>query len=247
MTGESQQILRARKGDPVPLSRTTRTVLSALIPLAILGCVISILSIPPDARLGTMVRFVMFHGASTWVNMGTFTLAGLLGLTYLFGVRRVLPWNEAFRWFSLALWIVNAILGILSMQLLWGGILWDEPRLLMTFGILAGSIVTLALQLIFDRPAIPAALDAALAGTLWYLVLVLPNLFHPDSPVFSSGDPAFIIGFFGMVGTIALAALSIVTLIARRGGGEADGAGVREPSPAPEPVLVGAVEEPAGE
>ena len=231
----------------MPLSKTFRSVLMALMVLAVLGCVVSILSIPPDAKLGTMVRFVMFHGAATWVNMGTFTLVGLLGLAYLFGARRALPWNEAFRWLSLALWVVNTILGILSMQLLWGGILWDEPRLLMTFGILAGSIVTLALQLIFDRPAIPAALDALLAGTLWYLVLVLPNLFHPDSPVFSSGDPAFIIGFFGMVGTIALAALSIVTLIARRGGGEADGAGVREPSPAPEPVLVGAMEEPVGE
>lgn len=219
----------------------------ALIVLAILGCIISILSIPPDAKLGTMVRFVMFHGAATWVNMGTFTLAGLLGLAYLFGARRALPWNEAFRWFSLALWVVNTILGILSMKLLWGGILWDEPRLLMTFGILAGSIVTLAAQLIFDRPLIPAALDALLAGGLWFLVLVLPNLFHPDSPVFSSGDPAFIIGFFGMVGTIAVAALSIVTLIARRGGGEADGAGVREPGPEPEPVLVGAVEKSVGE
>ncbi|MBN2841280.1 MAG: hypothetical protein JXP37_10035 [Coriobacteriia bacterium] len=231
----------------MPLSKTARTGLVALIALAIVGCVISILSIPPDAKLGTMVRFVMFHGAATWVNMGTFTLAGLLGLAYVFGVRRALAWNAAFRWFSLVLWIINTVLGILSMKLLWGGILWDEPRLLMTFGILAGSIVTLAIQLIFDRPAFPAVLDALLAGTLWFLVLVLPNLFHPDSPVFSSGDPAFIIGFFGMVVTIALAALAIATLIARRGGGESDGAGVREPGPAPRPVLVGAVEKPTGE
>ena len=211
------------------LSKTTRTTLLALIALAVVGCVVSILSIPPDARLGKMVRFVMFHGAATWVNMGTFTLAGLLGLAFVFGVRRVLPWNEAFRWFSLGLWVVNTVLGTLSMKLLWGGILWDEPRLLMTFGILAGSVVTLALQLIFDKPVIPAVVDAVLAGSLWYLVLVLPNLFHPDSPVFNSDNPAFIIGFFGMVGTIAVVALSIVVFIARRGGGGADGAGVVEP------------------
>jgi hypothetical protein len=230
----------------LPLSRTVRTALFALIALAIVGCIIAILSIPPDARLEEMVRFVMFHGAATWVNMGTFTLAGLLGLAYVLGVRRTLSWNEAFRWFSLALWIVNTVLGILSMKLLWGGILWDEPRLLMTFGILAGSIVTLALQLIFDHPRIPAVLDALLAGALWFLVLVLPNLFHPDSPVFSSGDPAFIVGFFGMVGTIALAALAIVTLIAQRGGGgSATAVGVRTPDPAPEPVLVGALDETA--
>ena len=232
----------------MPQSKTSRTALLALIAIAVVGCVISILSIPPDAKLGTMVRFVMFHGAATWVNMGTFTLAGLLGIAYVLGARRMLRWSEAFRWFSLALWVVNTVLGILSMKLLWGGILWDEPRLLMTFGILAGSIVILALQLIFDHPKIPAVLDALLAGTLWFLVLVLPNLFHPDSPVFSSGDPAFIIGFFGMVGTIALAALAIITLIARRGGGgSATAVGARVPGPAPEPVLVGALDEPVDE
>lgn len=232
----------------MPSSRTARIAPVALIAIAIVGCVISILSIPPDAKLDTMVRFVMFHGASTWVNMGTFTLAGVLGIAYTLGARRLLSWGEAFRWLSLALWIVNTVLGILSMKLLWGGILWDEPRLLMTFGILAGSIVILALQLIFDHPRIPALLDALLAGVLWYLVLMLPNLFHPDSPVFNSGDPAFIVGFFGMVGTIALAALSIATLIARRNeNGGADAAGVRQPGPSPEPALVGAVEESAGE
>lgn len=197
----------------MPRSKTASITLITLIALAVIGCTVSILSIPPDATLGTMVRFVMFHGASTWVNMGTFTLAGVLGLVYVAGGHRVRVWNEALRWFSLALWVVNSALGILSMKLLWGGILWDEPRLMMTFGILAAAITTLALQLIFDHPAIPAVLDAAIAGTLWFLVLVLPNLFHPDSPVFSSGDPAFIIGFFGMVGTIALAAFSIVALI----------------------------------
>lgn len=204
----------------MPLAKTTRTVLYAAITIAVAGCAVSILSIPPDARLGTMVRFVMFHGASTWVNMGTFTLAGIFGIAYVLGAGGALRWAEAFRRFSLPMWAVNTVLGIVSMQLLWGGILWNEPRLLMTFGILAAAIVILALQLVFDHPKVPAALDALLAGALWYLVLVLPNLFHPDSPVFSSGDPAFIVGFFGMVGSIAVAALAIVILVARRGRGE---------------------------
>jgi len=227
----------------MPLAKTTRIMLYASIAIAGAGCAVSILSIPPDAKLGTMVRFVMFHGASTWVNMGTFTLAGLFGIALLLGIKGAQPWNEAFRWFSLPMWMANTVLGIMSMLLLWGGILWDEPRLLMTFGILAAAIVILALQLIFSRPKLSAALDALLAGTLWYLVLVLPNLFHPDSPVFSSGDPAFINGFFAMVGTIAIVALAIVTLVARRGRGD-DGktAGAPVPSTPREPVLVGAAE-----
>lgn len=200
----------------MPLSKTTRTVLIALIPLAAAACVASILSIPADARLGTMVRFVMFHGASTWVNMGTFTLAGIFGVASILGAAKLGRWGEAFRWFSLPLWMVNTVLGILSMQLIWGGILWDEPRLIMTFGLLAGSVIILGIQLIFDNPKIPAALDAVLAASLWFLVLVLPNLFHPDSPVFNSENAAYIYGFFGMVGSLAVIALAIVTLVARR-------------------------------
>lgn len=200
----------------MPLPKTARTVLLALIPLAAVACAISIVSIPPDARLGTMVRFVMFHGASTWVNMATFTLAGLAGVGYLAGMRGPLPWGQALRWFSLPLWVVNTVLGILSMQWIWGGILWREPRLLMTFGLLAAAVIILAIQLIVESPKVPAALDALLAASLWFLVLVLPNLFHPDSPVFSSENSAYIIGFFGMVGSIAVVAFSIVVLVARR-------------------------------
>lgn len=200
----------------MPLSRNARIGLVAVIALAAVACVVSVLAIPPDQRLGTMVRFVMFHGASTWVNMGTFTLAGVLGLAFVFGAGKLGRWGEAFRWLSLPLWGVNTILGILSMQLIWGGILWDEPRLLMTFGLLAGSVVILAMQLIVDHPKVPAVLDAVLAAALWFLVLALPNLFHPDSPVFSSENSAYIYGFLGMVGSIAVAVLAIVTLVARR-------------------------------
>lgn len=198
------------------LSKTARTALVAAIPLAVVACAVAILSIPPDARLGTMVRFVMFHGASTWVNMATFTLAGLFGLAYVAGLRRALRWGQAFRWISLPLWGVNTVLGLLSMEWLWGDILWREPRLLMTFGLLAGALVILAMQLIVDNPTVPAVLDALLAGSLWFMVLVLPNLFHPDSPVFGSENPAFVVGFLGMVGSLAVIAMAIVTLVAKR-------------------------------
>lgn len=200
----------------MPLSKTARTVSISLIALAAVACVAAILSIPPDEKLGTMVRFVMFHGASTWVNMGTFTLAGAFGIAYLLGVRGALRWGQAFWWIALPHWTVNTILGILSMKFIWGGILWDEPRLIMTFGLLAASIVVLTISLIFDHPKIPAALDALLAAALWYLVLVLPNLFHPDSPVFNSDSKVYIYAFLGMVVSIAVIALAIGTLVAKR-------------------------------
>jgi hypothetical protein len=114
------------------------------------------------------------------------------------------------------LWTINTVLGVLSMQLIWGGILWDEPRLMMTFALEVAAIVILAVQLIFDHPKVPAVLDALLATALWGMVLLLPNMFHPDSPVFSSGNWEYIGRFFGMVITLTGIAVCIATLIARR-------------------------------
>jgi len=227
----------------VALSKNARTLLLGLIVAAAVACAFFVSRIPPDETLGTMVRFVMYHGASTWVNMATFTLAGVLGLAFVVGLLRTPRWGEAFRWISLPLWGINTVLGILSMKLIWGGILWDEPRLHMTFGLLAAAFVVFAVQMIaHGLPKIPAVLDAILAGSVWLLVLVVPNLFHPDSPVFSSGNWDYIGNFFGIVGSLAVIAISIAVLIAKRGDGGTQGAGVREPVDAPAPVLAGVAE-----
>ncbi len=199
----------------MPLTKTTRTVLYVVMLAAAAVCALSVLSIPPAVGLGYGVRLAMFHGASTWVNMATFTLAGAVGAAYLLGVKRLRAWGEAFRWVSLPLWTINTVLGIVSMKVLWGAILWDEPRLLMSFGLLGGALVVFAVQMIFDSPRHPAVLDGLLAATLWVLVLVLPNLFHPDSPVFASGDE-YLRGFFGMVGSLAVIAFAVVVLLGSR-------------------------------
>ena len=199
-----------------PVSSRTKTALMFGIVLAAIVATIAILVTPPDEKLGTMVRFVMFHGAATWVNMATFTLAGVFGIAYLLGLNGARSWGESMRWVSLPLWTINSILGLLSMQMIWGGILWTEPRLGMTFGVLGGAMVIFAAQMLFNAPKVTAVLDVLLAGTLWTLILVLPNLFHPDSPIFQSGNWAYIGGFLGMVAGVGLATACIATLVARR-------------------------------
>jgi len=222
-------------------SRSNTSLYAALAAFAAVAAIL-VAAIPPDEKLGGMVRLVMFHGASTWVNMATFTLAGALGIAYIAGASGMRRWGEAFRWISLPLWSINTVLGLLSMKLIWGGILWDEPRLWMTFGLLGAALFVLALQLVFDIPRLTAVLDALLAISLWALVLLLPNLFHPDSPVFSSGNWAFIGPFLGIVVAILGITVVIATLIARRPDGGEAGAGMREPAVAPEPELATAAE-----
>ncbi|MDI6901013.1 MAG: hypothetical protein QMC79_04910 [Anaerosomatales bacterium] len=224
-----------------PLSHRTRRTLWAVIAAMAVVAAVLVFTTPPDVKLGAMLRLVLFHGASTWVNLGTFTLAGALGVGALLGMKRLVPYGEAFRWISLPLWGVNTVLGLLSMQLIWGGILWDEPRLSMTFYVLAASVIVVAVQLIFGLPKLSALFDALLAAGLWTAVLVLPNLFHPDSPVFNSENVRIVGSFLGQVAAVGVIAGCAAVLIARRRqDDDGAGAGVREP--APEPAPVGAVE-----
>lgn len=194
--------------------KTALAILVVLILVAAVACIVAVMAIPPDAKIGMWVRFTMFHGASTWVNIATFTLAGLFSAAYLFGANGARPWGEAFRWLALPHWIVNSVLGVISMKVLWGDVGIEEPKLAMTVIVLGAAAVILAVQLITDHPKLASALDALLAAGLWAAVLIVPNVTHPDSPVFNSPDPVFRIAFFGMVGSIAVIAISLAVAIA---------------------------------
>lgn len=163
------------------------------------------LSVPLDVKLGKLVQFVTFHGASTWVNMMLFTVAGLIAIVFLLTRREgVYRTASAVRYVGLPLWLVNTSLGVVSSQLAWGGINWSEPRLQASFWILIAAAVVLAADFIVDRMPVAAALDALFAAAFWGLILSAPNLMHPDNPVLNSGwdvkGP-----FFGMVACWAVA------------------------------------------
>ncbi len=204
----------------MPLSKTARIVAIALVAIAAAVCAVAVVNIPPDEKIGMWVRFTMFHGASTWVNLMTFALAGVFGAAYLFGLSGARPWNEAFRWLALPHWVFNSVLGVISMKALWGDVGLEEPKLAMTVAVLGGSALILAIQLITDHPKLVAALDLLLAAGLGTAVLLVPNVTHPDSPVFNSPESVFRYTFFGMVGSIAViaAVLAIVIAGARKRG-----------------------------
>lgn len=199
----------------MPLSKTARNVLIALVPVAAVACTIAVLAIPPDAKIGMWVRFTMFHGASTWVNIATFTLAGAFGAAYLLGRGAARAWGEAFRWLALPHWVVNSVLGIISMKVLWGDVGLEEPKLAMTVVVLGASAAILAVQLITDHPKLTAGLDAALAAGLWTAVLLVPNVTHPDSPVFNSPNPVYRYAFFGMVASVLVIAVALAVILAK--------------------------------
>jgi hypothetical protein len=187
-----------------PVARRVMLV-GILILLAVAGYLTW--TMPPVLQLGTLVRLVIFHGSSTWVNMAAFTLAGLASLLYVVTRRDPLyRIGAAFRYIAVPWWIVNTMLGLLSSRLAWNSINFAEPRLQATFWIMLAAGIVLAIDFGFGKRLWSALADVAMAAVLWTLILGARNFVHPDNPVMNSG-PEIQIPFFGIVGSLFAAAL----------------------------------------
>jgi len=171
------------------------------------------LTMPPVLQLGRLVRLVIFHGASTWVNMGAFTLAGLAGASYLLTRRETFyGWATGFRYVAVPWWIVNTLLGVLSSHLAWNSVDFSEPKLQVTFWIMLAAGVVLAVDFGLGRRVWTATGDVLMAGMLWVLILSVRNVVHPENPVMNSGWDIKL-PFFGIVGSLAVVGLFAAVLI----------------------------------
>ncbi len=168
-----------------------------------------VLAVPPDATLKGTTRLVFFHGAVVWTALIDAALASMLGLAMvvvglLFDRRRVpaARGSDVILWrllsFATLFWVLTLLLSFPVMQASWGGILWGETRLVMTFQVVFLYLVVWGLCFLFllDRRRLWLAVVSSLTGLLTtYLVMSTPGTFHPDNPVFRSGDPRFVGSF----------------------------------------------------
>lgn len=195
------------------LTRTTRSVMLGAIALLLVIIGYLTWTMPPVLQLGTLVRLVTFHGASIWVNMAAFTLAGIAGAAYLVtrrdGIYRA---GAAFRYLAVPWWIVNTVLGMISSRLAWNSVNLAEPRLQATFWIMLAAGIVLAVDFGFNKRALSATADVVMAAVLWTLILGARNFVHPDNPIMNSG-PEIQLPFFGIVGSLFAAGLLGATVL----------------------------------
>ena len=123
------------------------------------------------------------------------------------------------RLYSLAtlFWVLTLLLSFPVMKASWGGIRWDETRLRMTFEVVSLYLVVWGVVFValLDRSArLFAGVLAATGVVMFLLVALTPGNFHPDNPVFSSGDPLYIGGF--LVIFAGLLCLSLGAVFLRR-------------------------------
>jgi len=211
-------------------SRTKTTV--ALVAVAALSAVVFylVMTLPTEALLGSKVKLPIFHGASTWVALGTFTVMGILALLYAVLRKPALyAWEAGLRWVSIGLWVVNTALGLYAALNTWDftgskssplQVAMQDPRLTAQFWLLIGTGVLIIVILLLDRDLWRAFADMAFVVAMWALLLPVfidPNkrALHPDNPVLNS-DWTIKLPFFSIVAGIAAIAVILSWLVAQR-------------------------------
>lgn len=183
------------------------------IVVAVVGVVLAALGlavVPPDATLGSTIRAVFFHGAVTWTGIIMAASGGLAGLGTL-----LLGWNVPTRvWRLLTLatffWVLSLTLSFPVMRMTWGGVLWNEPRLLMSAAVVSTLLVAWAVSLLVGKPRITAGAASVAAAVMTVLLVITPGAFHPGNPIFRSGDARFIGSFLLVAAGLELLAGGIV-------------------------------------
>jgi hypothetical protein len=202
-----------------------------LIPAALGAFLVlaGVLSLPTDRRLGEITRLVFFHGAFVWTAILLSLLGGVLAVMYLArggGARERGSQERNLSWvlsLSTVAWVIVFGLSFPVMLLSWGGILWTEGRLVMAMLVVSLYLIVWAVAFMWEKTVVAALGLLVSALAVVGMVLLVPARFHPDNPVFGSGDPRFIGGFLLILGGMVLVATALLAWRWRR-------------SPVPDPV-----------
>ncbi len=184
-------------------------IIPSLMMLALLIVAITLLA-PTDRILGEATRMVYVHGAIIRVILGTFLLAGLLGLVYLFNKRIAwVEWSRVLLETSLVLWIPYLISSTIATLQTWGAIAWFEPRWLVTLQVSVVAPVAYGVSLVVKKPIVTAALNVLVAATILVLTRSAGLVLHPIDPIGTSGNSGIIGSYVVLLGLCVLFAVQV--------------------------------------
>ncbi len=187
----------------------------ALIAAGVVVVAAGVALVPADKVLGGDVRIVFFHGAVTWTGIVMTVLAGVLGLSFLLLARPLVSVVWRAQSLGALFWTASLILSFPVMIRTWGGVLWNEPKLLMSAEVVTALLVVWAVGLVVEAPRVIGGLAVVAAVTMGVLLAVTPGAFHPANPIMNSGDPLFVASFFLVA--VGLVIIAVGALLIGRG------------------------------
>ena len=188
--------------------------------LALGGLVTAVLFLlylaPEEATLGRGIRSVYIHVALTWTGLAGFALAGLVGLAVLATANeRLLRWMQTLGWVAYGFYVGGVAVSALASQVNWGGVFWQEPRMMAAFNSLAVATIIMAANMWVPWARVRGLLQAVIPAAIIWITYNAPLVLHPGNPIFSSEATGIKFAFIGLFLLFAAIAAWIVWRVVR--------------------------------
>ncbi len=143
---------------------------------------------PAEQVLGQWVKLIYLHASMSYAGLYTFYAAALLGAAYMVTYRTAFGlWSRELGRSALVLWLVSLLLSLISMQVVWGGLLWREP---MTIAAITILLLGFGKEIICRGGTIrlSSAANIVFAAAVFLIRSGQGRLMHPDNPIRAADD-----------------------------------------------------------
>jgi len=159
-----------------------RIILGALIAACFVAALTIAVFAPAEQTLGNAAKVVYVHAGLIFVSMCLVTVVGIMGLLYLITGRDIFyKWAKPTKRVTLIFWGIYLISGIAAMWLAWGGMIWQEPRMLLGFSIFILLIAIYILATTVHAPKLVSLFNVIMGASVWLLLSQVPAILHPTT------------------------------------------------------------------
>jgi hypothetical protein len=142
---------------------------------------------PAEQTLGNFVKLIYLHAALVFVSLVMYSGVGLLGLFYLVTSRDMfLKWALPAKQVALIFWFIYIVSSMVTMKLIWGAVVWAEPRFVLAVSAFVVLLGIYLLSIAFETPRLVSLFNVAMAASIWILISRVPRILHPGSAIRSS-------------------------------------------------------------
>ena len=177
----------------------------------------SLLVAPEEATLGADMRWVYLHVAFAWAGASLINVVGLGGIYLIFRPTAIQDslWVVPAQTAGLILFGLGFGLSLAASWTSWGGILWIEPRVLSSIGILAGGFAAVILVSLMVNPRTIGVMAILMSIALNVALASTGRIFHPEDPIGESGSMIIRLTFYSL--TLVVLAIGVVLTMILRG------------------------------
>jgi hypothetical protein len=190
-----------------------RITLAALLAAAAAVVLIA----PSEQTLGAGVKIVYVHVALSRAGMIGFYLAGLVGLAALVSAsERLAAWMRAISWAALGLAVAGFLISGVAQMASWGGIAWDEPRVVAALQVLAAAAIAQVIAAWAPWVRVRGLAYVLLAAFQLWTAQGAANVLHPGNAISGSTSPAIQAAGVALLALALLLGAWIVWQVRRR-------------------------------